>query len=157
VFGDPLFVVRRPSAYIGELRAAEQAHRFHVSCQNVCLSQSTAAATSHTYSPDLAPSDYHRFGQLKESSVDEDLPEMMQLRTRFVLSWQMELKGPVKRCTSGVEKEVIMWRNETLCICDRLLHTNQSVDSLYFLAHPSKSYCSVRDTKTGKHGKINLT
>lgn len=45
------------------------------------------------YGPELAPSDYHRFGQLKESSVDEDLPVMMQLRTQFVLSWQMEFRG----------------------------------------------------------------
>jgi hypothetical protein len=124
-----------------------------VSCQKGCLSQSTAAAASHTHSPDLAPSDYHRYGQLKESSVDEDLPEMIQLRRRFVLSWQIELRGLVKRCTSGIEKEVIMWRNETLCICDRLLHTNQSVDSLYFLAHPSKSYCSIRDKKNRKARK----
>jgi hypothetical protein len=44
---------------------------------------------SHTpapYSPDLAPSDYYRFGQIKESSVDEDLSVMMQLETRSVRS-----------------------------------------------------------------------
>jgi hypothetical protein len=40
-----------------------------------------------SYSPDLAASDYHRFGQIKVSSVDEDLPVMMQLKARFVLSW----------------------------------------------------------------------
>jgi len=55
------------------------------------------------YSPDIAPSDYHRFGQLKESSVDEDLPVMMYPKTQFILSWQMEARQALhimhwKRC-----------------------------------------------------------
>jgi len=58
--------------------------------EGVLIAVHSSYRFSHTpasYSPDLAPSSYHRFGQLKVSSVNEDLPVMMQLKTQFALSW----------------------------------------------------------------------
>jgi hypothetical protein len=111
--------------FIGEIRASEQAQRFHV--RRGAYPVYSSYHFSHTpapYSPDLAASDYHRFGHLKVSSVDEDLPVMMQQRTPFVLSWQMEFRGLLKRYALCIEKRghyVEKWN--TLHLSQTAAHT----------------------------------